>query len=495
MPAKKTEIIFIFLLLFFSFYLRLFPLEASHYWDESVYLQHAEIFSSGRTNYSELDSRPPFLSFLISLGYIFWHNMYMAQIIVASINSLGVVALYYLIKRIVNWQAAVIGSLLLSTSPFVAEHSHYILTDIPSLSLLTISILFFYKALDENTGKSQRTDKVTGHTISGLFKIKNPYLFASGFVFGLSILTKFTSLLFFLFFLAAFRMHKDKCRGYGRHFLLGVFTPLSIYFIFAQIKYGFFLYTFIKAQAIISASSPEPFNFYIIHFQEIFGAPVIIGLALAIVFLAIELSRWIKQNSRKYAFNDLAIFLFTSVALFIYFSTMAHKEGRYLAPIFFAIYTLAAYGLSYPALLSSSRRLAVIYTVFVALLILAANASVLAGHFEKPLVNSAKTDTIIVAEFLKDEVKDNTPVYSALNYPVLAYYSGKETKAILPRQDKLECTDESFAEYNIKKSGYLVFFPSIKTYEQVFVNYYSMQDCKYLHKVKDIAGAVIYKFR
>ncbi len=441
MHAKKTEILFIFLLLFFSFYLRLIPLEASHYWDESVYLQHAEIFSGGRTNYSELDSRPPFLSFIISIGYIFWHNMYMAQVIVALINSLGVVALYYLIKRIVNWQAAVIGSLLLSTSPFVVEHSHYILTDIPSLSLLTISILFFYKSLDANVNESRRTEG-TGHASFGLFKIKNCYLFASGFVLGLSILTKFTSLFFFLFFLAAFRMHKDKCNGHGRHFLLGIFAPLSIYFIFSQIKYGFFLYTFIKAQAIISASSPEPLSFYIIRFQEIFGILVIIGLILAIAFMAKELFRVPKQNARKHSFKDLALFLFTSIVLFVYFSTMMHKEERYLAPIFFAVYTLAAYGLSYPALISSNRRLATVYTIFVALLIFAANASALAGHFEKPLVNSAKTDTIVVAEFLKDEVKDNTLVYAALNYPVLAYYSGKETKAILPRQDRLECTDE-----------------------------------------------------
>ncbi|VVB51112.1 Dolichyl-phosphate-mannose-protein mannosyltransferase [uncultured archaeon] len=477
MPAKKTEIIFILLLLFFSFYLRLFPLEASHYWDESVYLQHAEVFSSGKTNYDELASRPPFLSFIISLGYIFWHNMYMAQLVVTFINSLGVIALYYLIKRIVNWQAAVIGSLLLSISPFVLEQSHYILTDIPALSLLTISILFYYNSLDANPDEIHH------------------YLFTSGFVFGLSILTRFTSLFFFLFFLVVFLMHKDKCRRHWRRFLLGVFTPLSVYFIFAQIKYGFFLYTFIKGQVIVSASSPEPFSFYITNFQEIFGIPVIIGLILAITFLAVELFKRPKQTTRKYAFKDLAAFLFTSITLFVYFSSMVHKEERYLAPIFFAIYTLAAYGLSYPALLSSNRRFATIYTVFVVLLIFAANASALTEHLGKPLVNSAKTDTIIVAEFLKGEVKDDTPVYAAFNYPVLAYYSGKETKAILQRQEKLECTDESFAEYYIKKNGYLVFFPNVKTYEQAFVNYSSMQDCKYLYKVKDIAGAVIYKFR
>jgi hypothetical protein len=41
----------------------------------------------------------------------------------------------------------------------------------------------------------------------------------------------------------------------------------------------------------------------------------------------------------------------------------------------------------------------------------------------------------------------------------------------------------------------MVFFPNVISYEQGLINYSSMQDCKYLYKVKDVEGAVIYKFR
>ena len=139
---KLIEIIFIIILFIASSFILLFPLEASHYWDESIYLQHAEIFSSGKNNYSELYYRPPFLSLAISFGYLFWHNLYMAQIVTTLINVLGIVCLYFLGKRLFNWQTGAIASILLMLSPFCIIWSHFVLTDMPSLSFMIILRIF-----------------------------------------------------------------------------------------------------------------------------------------------------------------------------------------------------------------------------------------------------------------------------------------------------------------------------------------------------------------
>ncbi len=495
LPAKLLESIFVVFLLLFSFYLALFPLEASHYWDESVYLQHAEIFRDGRTNYSELDSRPPFLSFLISLGYLFWHNMYMAQIVVAFINSLGVIALYFLAKRMVNWRVGVISSFAMSTSPFVMEHAHYILSDVPSLSILTISVLFFYKAIDADEKRST-------------------YLFISGLIFGLSILTRFTSLFFFLFFMASFYIHREKfipvnagnrvrilsykayktvCPIAG-NFILGMLFALLPYFIFAQINYGLFLYPFIKAQVIISASSPEPFLYYIHHFSNIFGAPITIGLFLGVLFLLGSLHKNTKTSGKTdSADKELFLLLLFFFAFFAYFSTMSHKEERYLIPLFFAAYILSGYGMaSLASLFSKSKRINAFCSLVVVLLLFAANFSALSEHFRKPLINDAKTETVIVSEFLRNETQTNARIYAVLNYPVIAYYSGKETHAILPGADKLVCSDSSLKKYGIDKNSYLIFFPKIDTFERTFIEYSSFENCVLADKVNEISGVIIY---
>ncbi len=501
-PAKLLETTFIVFLFLFSFRLMLFPFEASHYWDESVYLQHAEIFSDGRTNYSELDSRPPFLSFLISLGYVVWHNMYMAQIVVALINTLGVIALYFLTKRLVNWQAGMISSIAFSTSPFVMEHTHYILTDVPSFSLLITSILFFYKAID--------TAEKRGY-----------YMLVSGLVFGLSILTRFTSLFFFLFFMTVFYIHRDRFiqkpvqnrtsnefrflsdesyrtgRIIAAKFLFGMLISLLPYFIFAQMNYGFFLFPLIKAQLIIAASSPEPFFYYVHHFLNIFGVPVTIGLFLGTISLLTALIKKVKKNEKiESPKKDLVLLLLFFFAFFIYFSIMSHKEERYLMPIFFAAYILSGYGLmSLISFFSKSRRATTFCSFVIILLIFAANSSALSEHFKKSIINDAKTETILVSEFLRMEVQNNARVYSALNYPVIAYYSGKDVRALLPRTNKLECGSASFKKYGIEKNSYLIVFPKIDTYERNFVDYDSIETCAYLDKVKEISGVIIYKIK
>ena len=95
---NKATLVLLLMLFLFAAYLRIFPLQYSHFWDEAVYLQHAKIFTEGRTNYSELFRRPPFISMLYAFGFLIWDNTYVANIVQGLITAL-VVPISYLFMR------------------------------------------------------------------------------------------------------------------------------------------------------------------------------------------------------------------------------------------------------------------------------------------------------------------------------------------------------------------------------------------------------------
>src|SRR5215510_10523584 len=69
---------------------RIIPLQYSHSWDEAAYLQHAKIVVEGRTNYSELDRRPPLLPLFYALGFLVWRDVYVAHVIQGILTALVV---------------------------------------------------------------------------------------------------------------------------------------------------------------------------------------------------------------------------------------------------------------------------------------------------------------------------------------------------------------------------------------------------------------------
>jgi hypothetical protein len=77
------ECAFVVLLVAAAFVLRLWGLSKAHFWDETVYLQNAQVICCGKTNYSELGSRPPLLSLIFAGVFLLWHNVYAASIATA----------------------------------------------------------------------------------------------------------------------------------------------------------------------------------------------------------------------------------------------------------------------------------------------------------------------------------------------------------------------------------------------------------------------------
>src|ERR1035438_781288 len=83
------EFLFVVSLIAAALVLRLWGLSKSYAWDETVYLQDAEVLCCGKTNYSELAFRPPLLSLIFAAVYFLRHHVYSARIVTSLLNALG----------------------------------------------------------------------------------------------------------------------------------------------------------------------------------------------------------------------------------------------------------------------------------------------------------------------------------------------------------------------------------------------------------------------
>src|SRR3989344_7734767 len=241
---KKIFSVLIFII---AFSLRLFPIRISNWWDETVYLQHAEVFFSGRTNYDEFSFRPPLLSILFYITYFIWHHIFAVSILVAFINTLTPVFIFLIGKKLYSNRVGGIAGLLSAFVPFIVRNSNYLLTDAPVITFMAIAFYF------------------------SLYKDKNIYLFLSGVFCSLAILMKFTAVLFvpiiFLFLL----FNKVKIKRL-LIFIFGVLLVLTPYFIWMQLIYGDFLIPF-KIGPSFVADKNEPTLFYFYNLSNLFIIP------------------------------------------------------------------------------------------------------------------------------------------------------------------------------------------------------------------------------
>ena len=95
------EIIFIAMLFVSSFIIRIYPIHYSHWWDECIYLQHAEIISGLRENtFNEFHLRPPLLPVILSAGFLVYESVFIASVIMSLFGAIGVLFVYLLAKKL-----------------------------------------------------------------------------------------------------------------------------------------------------------------------------------------------------------------------------------------------------------------------------------------------------------------------------------------------------------------------------------------------------------
>jgi 4-amino-4-deoxy-L-arabinose transferase-like glycosyltransferase len=411
------ESTFVVLLIAAAFVLRLWALSKVHFWDETVYLQNAEVICCGKANYSELDSRPPLLSLIFAAVFLLWHHVYAASIATALLNALGPALLYVTGRMIAGRIPAAIASLLLAFLPFFVgifptgfvsdDTGNSLLSDSPALTLILLSFWLLLHALRRQTDLR---------------------FACAGFVLALAVLMRFASLssvgVLSLLVLAADRWWRAAL-ACGAGFAAGT----GPYFCWSRFRYGGFFRTFRSGWEYFQGSGESPL-FYLKNFGNIFSWITLAGLALWIVRWAWE--NW-KQKGGDHRVSPvgqtvgkpsrrLEAFLWLwAAALLLFFTALRHKEPRYVMPLAPPLFLLAGIGLS--VLLSARQTAARVAGTVLLVGSLVYSFLPVRQRFQSPFVDDEVSEEMQVSDFLNHNVPHTTVLYSNFNYPVFAYYT------------------------------------------------------------------------
>ncbi len=377
-----------------------------------VYLQNAQVICCGKTNYSELDFRPPLISLVYAGVFLLWRHIYAACIVAACLNALGPLFLYLAGRLSVGRLPAAIAALFLAFSPFFVgifpqgfasdDTGNSLLTDSPALTLLLLAFWLLLRALHRQT---------------------SPRFAWAGLVLALSILMRFGTLpsvgVLFLLPLAAKRRWKAliACGA-------GLLAGLAPYLIWSRLSFGTFLFTLHAGWTHVEGPV-ESFFFYLRDSATIFTP-------LAVFGLAVTASSWLwrpfgalPSRSRLPAnLSPVVVQVFLWLWLlteFVFFSAVPHKEPRYILPLAPPFLLLAGSGLA--LFCASSRKQfrtagAILVATFLVLTFVP-----LQERFRSPFISPDTPEEMLASQFLQSGLPSGTTLYMNFNYPAFAFYT------------------------------------------------------------------------
>ena len=471
--AERIFLILIFLLVFI---LDLWPVRMSHGWDESVYLQHADILFEGKTNYNEFAFRPPLLPILFYMGYFFSHSAVCTHIIVAFICAMIPVFVYLIAKNIYDTKTAVVSVLLFLSCSLIYEHSHFLITDIPALSLTMISFFFLIRG--------------------GQTKNKRHFILA-GFFTALAILMKFTSFLLIPIFLIYIYFEKIRIE-YLKSYILSLLITLFPYFAWAQITQGFFLKPFFYAVEFVSDLN-KPFYYYAINLSETYSHLCILGLVLFFIFSFVLLRVNMKTKSNEilidlriktgtyFSKKDIFFIIWILSFLCLFSFAIQHKEIRYIFPITLPLLILSARGYCNISSYLKNHKYLFVFIFSLMFLISFINiAPIKDKNLNPSFINQWQSEEDIVSDYINNNLTDANCIYTNNNYPVFAYNTNIDVFALCLHPNIFF---NSFPE-NMKKNCLFILYKNLETQpkQEWFDN--SLQ----FKKIKEFENIILYDY-
>ncbi|MBL7206173.1 MAG: glycosyltransferase family 39 protein [Candidatus Aenigmarchaeota archaeon] len=454
----KKEIKFLIIIFLLSVSLRLVFIDTSYFiWDEAVYLLHGKMFAGVNVGYEELSSRPPLISLIISP---LWHlgNFELAvRILIAIINSLIVVPVYYL-GKILSKKTGMISAILIAILPASVTHSRYILTDHMGALLALTTILFFF------LGTKERKSKL---------------LYIGSIFLTLSILMKFTNILLFLLLIPFLIMLLAEKRIKEILISGAVFlATLSPYLLFNYLSFGEPLHTFLKAWRIVAKPVPVNFDFFAYIFNDTFG---LIFLVVSLIgFIAFARKILSKPTIRNKFLTGTLIFIFiVALAYFIGVvnievakqPTIEWEAERFmlLSITFFTIFI--GYGLlSLSKLVGKKYTLPFIAIIFILGLFLLSPQIMRTYDSQIEFENGLRNITKEMGLFLKSSDIQEFACWG--NCPPIAYYSEKKMNVFYSQND-----------LTASETEYKVIFKEIEN-SNVIESFCKEEWCVYLHNDK-----------
>ncbi len=448
---KKTVIIAIaiFFMILLAFVLRLFPIRIAHWWDETVYLQHAEIMFSGRDNFNELSFRPPLLSILFFFGFFINHSVITASLIVAFLGALSPLFVFLIGNKIYGLKTGLIAGSILTVSPFIALNSNYILTDVPVITFLAIS---FYLIL---------------------FKENKVCIFFSGVFLSFAILMKFTAALMIVVFLFYFLLNRFKMRDI-LVFFIGAGLIMLPYLIWSQISLENFMEPFILGSEMVTDKN-EPTLYYFKNIPKAFTFLIPIGLT----FLLLDILIQIKNKKIKIMKIDFVFILWILIFL-IYLTKVSHKELRYILPISIPVILLASNGFSKLFDKIKKPYEILVWVTFIIYLIFLTQTTYAWENITKGnFIDREITDEMKISDYLINEMNYSGKIYTNQRWPVFAYYTGLKTEILIPYDERF------YEQYTslMKEHGILIGMKNVKIPQPSWLN--EKQEFKYVHSIGD----------
>jgi len=418
---NKNIFLVLFILLIAGFSLRFFSTDC-YYWDELVYLQHAEILSGKVDNYNEMDFRPPLLPMVISGAYVFWHNPLIANILVSVFASVSILFIYLVGKEMFDSKTGLIAAVLLAFWPIHIYFSKTLLVHTTAMFFALLFLFFLKKGEQRNNG-----------WFFGL----------AGAFAGLSILTRFTYLILIPLIGVDFLLFRKRYNLKNIFFGAGGFSAIILpYLGWAYTMFGNPLYTFKTASLIVSWSTKQPWYFYLVNLWIFLGLIGVVGLG-----------SWISFRLKDKRMSKEEILLWSWILLpFIYLSfKLTHKEVRFLIVALVPIILISAAGIN--RLLKKIKN-----KTFMFIFLIAAILSSFFLFIYDPYIRTCDSDAQKASGWIMNNSDKDDIIYAQHEFPALAYYTNR--KIILAPFDKERFFNKTVNHMN--KQGYYVYFEEQK---------------------------------
>lgn len=415
--------------------LRVVPLTYAHFWDETVYLQHAMVLVDGRANYDEFEYRPPLLPFLYAVGFLAWNHIYAANVVQGLFTTLAVLFGFLHVRdafgRVPAWYAAA----QLAFMPYLVNASHDLLTDAPALTLMLAAMWAFEKP-------------------------GTRFLLLSGALYALAIQTRFTSMFLVVYFLLqAIVVHRKP--GQLGWWAAAAAAAIAPYLVWARWNFGSFFHPFVRGRQMVTEWTPlVPAAFYWEALGTVF--PSIVWPLAALGLLGPLVRAFAERRSAGIGpsvATDVApaealrrelVLLVWGFAFMAYMLSIPHKEARYLLPLVIPVVILAGVGLAEIThwIASQSRGVRAAGLLLLAGVAVVQYGSPLQRLTEpwadpsrvEPWVGRSTWEAVQIGSYLKRISTPADTVYAVHNFPVLAFYSERKTVSLLPIQENFEQT-------------------------------------------------------
>ena len=297
-----------------------------------------------------------FLTLFTNEGMNFPLQLAIGRFPIVLVTSLGILLMYFLLKKLFNDKVALFGAVFIALDPFYLAYCRYIRLDALLTTFMVLSLLFFFLFLKRPQ--------------------KSVFLIFSGIFLGLSLLTKlpaFFLIPFFVFILIIWKLYdtvivkKTPVNNIGLREILHSLNPILIIFSIGAVVFillwpamwvePHIILSDILNMAERNFSNPHGSGFFMGEISDgNYGRlfyPVVILLKttpFTLVFSLVSIVCLLYQvRNRKLSTYGIAIIFFILYILsFCIIMGSAEKEGgRYILPIFPILDILAAIGFYY----------------------------------------------------------------------------------------------------------------------------------------------------